>query len=404
MRSTSPADRDFTDLRPLAAAIGDSRIVLLGEESHGDGAAFLLKSRLIEFLHEEMGFDVLAFESGMYDCAKAWELLRGGEEARTAVRRGVFPIWTKSEQVLLLLDYLGSEARTDHPLELAGFDSQFTGSASREFLVDDLRAFLQQLGSAAVDDPAWKGFWAIARDQAAAAYVKREAAKPSPEEREAYLAKLDSLRAEIAACAARQPVAEAPFWRQMLASLGSDARMQWTQMDDPDHPTAGVISLRDPQMARNLLWLAGERFHGRKIIVWAHLFHISRHLKAVDGGPEFHQWAEKISNMGQGVWDALGNQTYVVGFTAYEGSYGTVFEAPQKLEKPGRGSLEDLLVSAGFDLALVDLRHPAEGGAWLHDRLAMRALGYEEMNADWSQAMDAVAFTRRMSPSTKSAQ
>jgi len=49
-------------------AIGNSRIVVLGEESHGDGATFLAKVRLIKFLHQKMGFDVLAWEAGLFNC------------------------------------------------------------------------------------------------------------------------------------------------------------------------------------------------------------------------------------------------------------------------------------------------------------------------------------------------
>src|SRR6476646_1280732 len=68
LRSIDPADEDFADLEPLRKVIGDARIVQLGEQSHGDGATFHAKARLIKFLHQKMGFDVLAFESGLYDC------------------------------------------------------------------------------------------------------------------------------------------------------------------------------------------------------------------------------------------------------------------------------------------------------------------------------------------------
>src|SRR5450631_1268156 len=78
IRSIEPADTDFSDLEGLAAAIGNSRIVLLGEQTHGEASTFLAKTRIIHFLHEKMGFNVLAFESGFYDCARIWDNTQHG--------------------------------------------------------------------------------------------------------------------------------------------------------------------------------------------------------------------------------------------------------------------------------------------------------------------------------------
>lgn len=68
IRSTDPADEDFADLAPLRAAIGKSRIVMLGEQSHGDGTTFLAKTRMIKYLHEKLGFDGWRSQAGATMC------------------------------------------------------------------------------------------------------------------------------------------------------------------------------------------------------------------------------------------------------------------------------------------------------------------------------------------------
>lgn len=105
IRTIDPADDDFSDLMPLAAAIGDARIVQLGESTHGDGAAFAAKARLVRFLHRELGFDVLLWESGMYDLRVVNDSLRSGAGAAAAARLGVFGIWSASREALPVFEH-----------------------------------------------------------------------------------------------------------------------------------------------------------------------------------------------------------------------------------------------------------------------------------------------------------
>jgi erythromycin esterase len=149
LRSIEPNDEDFSDLEPLLKVLRDVRIVQLGEQSHGDGATFYCKTRLIKFLHQKLGFDVLAFESGLYDCRKAWELLRGGMEPYEAFSHGVYYIWARSEQCRPLIDYWGRAAKSNEPLELCGFDCKFSARTSRDLVVKDVGAVLDKLGPAA---------------------------------------------------------------------------------------------------------------------------------------------------------------------------------------------------------------------------------------------------------------
>ncbi|GAP74803.1 hypothetical protein W04_1321 [Pseudoalteromonas sp. SW0106-04] len=54
-------------------AIGDARIVMLDELTHGEQQNFALKSCLVRYLHQHQGFDALILESGLFDVAQIWQ-------------------------------------------------------------------------------------------------------------------------------------------------------------------------------------------------------------------------------------------------------------------------------------------------------------------------------------------
>jgi hypothetical protein len=66
--SADPTVGDFRDLEQLAPALRRASVVALGEATHADGTSFALKSRLVRYLHERMGFHVLAWEAGLFSC------------------------------------------------------------------------------------------------------------------------------------------------------------------------------------------------------------------------------------------------------------------------------------------------------------------------------------------------
>jgi len=108
-----------------------------------------VKVRLIQFLHQQMGFDVIAFESGLFECFRADELadLLGAD---SLMRNCIFGVW-HAEETLPLFDSIKAARGTSRPLILAGFDTQFS-TASRTARPAELRALLGVIDSAVADE------------------------------------------------------------------------------------------------------------------------------------------------------------------------------------------------------------------------------------------------------------
>src|SRR5690349_6407715 len=106
-------DGDFSDLRFLATALQGKRLVQLGESGHGVSEFSLAKLRLIKYLHEELGYDVIAFESSLFAC---WDADARAESlgANGLLVSCPFTVWHVAE-VLPLFEYVESTKKTARP-------------------------------------------------------------------------------------------------------------------------------------------------------------------------------------------------------------------------------------------------------------------------------------------------
>jgi erythromycin esterase-like protein len=119
---------------------------MLGEPSHGSGSAFAAKVRLIELLHDRLGFDVLVWESGLIDVERTEAGLRGDLDPVEAAQRGILKIWSASAECKPLFAYAKASHSGGRPLTMAGFDMQLTAPGTLDYLAAELRAFVCTLG------------------------------------------------------------------------------------------------------------------------------------------------------------------------------------------------------------------------------------------------------------------
>lgn len=116
-------------LAALGRAIGDRRIVLLGENGHGVAEFTSVKAGLIRYLHRSLGFRILALESGYYECSSVGEMLLSHSPASAA--RGCLGFAFEHEQIVPLFQYLRDSSLSPTGLRLAGIDLQIQANDSR---------------------------------------------------------------------------------------------------------------------------------------------------------------------------------------------------------------------------------------------------------------------------------
>jgi len=387
-------DDDFADLMPLKELIGDARLVVLGEQSHGDGAVFYAKARLVKFLHQHMGFDVLTWESGMFDCRETDRALKDPAVPMEEVAKfGIFAIWTHSAQVTPTLDYVRWTHTTSRPLETAGFDHQFsTGGESR-----------------------WPAAIIACFDKADPSLLPAElrasleaGLKPMLEKDAAKIDALIELWQRIPALMdRRRSVLELANGTEEFAFLrrtADDALVSLRSIKEflarQGEPKATLNNTRDERMAANLIWQVEDKYKGRKVIAWMATFHAAHEIQEIHF-PMRAGLYDGVVNCGTVAHNELGDGMYTIGFTAAEGQAGNVWgKTVHTLAPPSPDSFEHLCAQTGKPFLFTDFKSlPADH--WLRQPMVSRPLGYGEMTAEWPRQMDAMFYIRRMFPSTK---
>ncbi len=386
-------DADDADLASIGRAIGSSRLVFLGEESHGDGATFQAKARLIRYLHRRLGFDLLVFESGFYDCRRTWVDARAGMALADSADGCMFPLWANSEQVQPLLQYLDQQKGGPQPLELAGMDFQLSGRKARE-LAGDLTRFVSTQPNAAALGPDLKPV----TDLLHALFTNPRALRSTPDSvRAAFRASVARLAAGAAAPApAMGSLGEPAFWHRTLTGFQAWTDFAWAM--DPRAPDPAVFNRRDSVMAANLVWLV-RRHPDRKVVIWGASSHFIRNRTGIEGDP-----APNMVPAGHLVSLALGSEVYILGFLAAEGEIGFAnpgTKTPHQPVPPADSTMLDgLWARTDQKVGFLDLRARRPGDEWLHRPLTARPLGYGPMTAVWPDHLDGFLWIRRMTPST----
>lgn len=402
IRSVDAADEDFSDLEPIGRAIGSARVVQLGEPGHGAGTCFAAKVRLIKFLHQRLGFDVVLWESGLYDLSLTEAALRAGEDPVAAARRGVFALWANAAEVAPLFAYAQDSLRGGRPIAMAGLDMQVSARGSVERFAADLRALAAGIGDPAARSRTEKLVEAVIAARA------RVFAAMQPADLAALGSAVDgllaALRAQRAPIAAGIGAARLRFLTEAIENLRADARNRV----DRKQGSASPVELENRRDARNAAiarWLIDDVHAGRRIVIWAHNAHVmdayyGADFRSVDLAPA----PDRMKPTGVWLREWLGDELYTLGMTAYAGvdqwaaggKATTIDPAPE-------ASLEARLHRLGHAQLFLDLRAAARRRPPVLAALTTaRIPKYDTVPlADIARPYDAIIHIDRMAAATR---
>lgn len=400
VRSIDPADDDFSDLTPLVEKIGAARVVVLGEATHSEGTSDRAKARVARFLHLQMGFDVLAWETGFVQTHAMNTALRHPdvslEQAKLYLMTGG---WATAEGVHPLLEHARASWRTARPLEMTGFDKGRPAVAAPYF-----RKYLAELGARAPLLALTDEEWALVARLTARGYgfFGREA--PREDERARERAVLERLlrttRERRAELSRRLSERELLVAERFLVDALACEEIEYVRLTRGGE---AFNTTRDRFMADTLVWLMTSLYPNRKVVVWAATAHLIRNSDLIENA-EHPDWYATAWEMGNHLFPVLGDDLYTIAFTSYAGRSGEIFpegsgtaDVVNDRAPAPPDSFEAVAHAVGEPYLFVDLRS-APREHWLRGAFVSLALGRLVNTAPWSKVVDAFFFVDRAEP------
>ncbi|MGB3464213.1 MAG: erythromycin esterase family protein [Cyclobacteriaceae bacterium] len=364
--------------------LANREIVMLGEQGHGDGSTFIAKTEIIKYLHEEMGFAVIVFESGLMDAFRVWKKIEDGNKTLEVFDSGIFPVWTKSEQVQELFKYILEQSKTDNPLVVAGFDMQPTGQLmTQQKRTEELNAYLSKIEKYRSED--------YPMLNAAFSNMRALIMKGLDNQKfEALSAEFQKLRKVI--------LENDKSEEGLIMSRGLDNFLSTVifyakgNMRDPSS-TPNVFNIRDKEMADNLKFLNEEVYPGKKVVIWGantHLGYARGLLKEYNDQPIV---AREMVPMGHYLKMEYIDNIYSLAFTSSKGSRSSLRSGVSELEKAKEETLEHQISQLDYDYAFLSTKNLP------NETFTSRIYGHREMNGNWKHMCDGIFYIDTMLPS-----
>lgn len=385
IKSVSPVDTVYDDLNFLQYILKNKKIVFLGESGHGDGSTFEAKTRLIKYLHENLGYNVIAFEGAtIFDLYYAGAIIKKGGTPQIAaqqLKRGLYFAWSGSQEFREMANYIGQNSKS---LTLIGIDNNFAMTGYAHFFPKfldqifnisssselDYQNFLEQHNllltkSFQLTNDSIFNFDKFILDIEIMKVIVGESSKGSLEVKDYFIHELDNLVSFV---------------------------------DEIEMGLEASVIYRDRQMAENLIWAIDNYYPNEKVIIWTANTHAAKNINQAiyAEGDDLYQ---RFTTLAQHISDEYGaNKVFSIACTSVEGEFNS-YPDPIPISIPETSWDHKRAQEIKNDFAFIDfikMRKSEFGNIEFESTI----LGYQPHQGKWYNIFDGVLFIRKMKPST----
>lgn len=371
---------EIKDYDPLLDAIGDRRLVLIGEASHGTHEFYRERAQITKRLIREKGFDAVAVEADFPDAYRVNRYVRGEGNDPDAVESlggfKRFPAWMwRNADVLDFVGWLRSHnddlSNSRPKVGFYGLDLY-----SLHTSIDAVLEYLEKVdpAAAATARSRYACFDHFGNDTQMYGYATGLGLAESCENEVVNQLVEMNYRAGELALRDGRVARDDFFFASQNARLVKNAERYYRTMYRSD---ISSWNQRDQHMLETLAeldrFITAENHRPAKIVVWEHNSHLGD-ARATEMGRR-GEW-----NVGQLTRERYGDACFLIGFSTYSGTVTAATNwgepAQRKRVRPGlQGSIEEIFHRIGIERFLLIPHAGTRSHLALRPDLLERAIG-----------------------------
>lgn len=355
LKTTLP-ESPLDDLEPLGELIGNKQFVGLGNITIGSGEIYQMRSRIVRYLTEKKGFDMLAFDASRPEAEYINTYIQTGERDSETLIRYTEQWSLKTQEVHEMIKQMREQCLSGHCTHVSGFGFNSVGGAFMEWIT----TFKNDKDIS------------IIRDSLQNELIKYFYTRPPESDMKETQIKIYEYMDVLSATISEYPGMN----KQQIDQLNRNLHLLKQSAEFFNkHNTEFYNPLYSFYLADNFLWL-NEQYPNEKKIIWT----------------SNNQVKKTGTAMGHLIANELGDNYLSIGFAFHTGTYyasGHLGNTSYKAQVSYPGTYEYYLQALNEPILIVDLRKAREdkshAGKWLSHALFFRSVDHIKMTTEFER-------------------